>query len=116
MRHTPYVTENPIFNVLNAKEVQKRRKSLLGALGSASPTYHLFDCIENVSFFAKDREGVLLAANQYLVELYEFEKEAELIGHTDFDLLPRRLAEKFRLDDLQIMKTARRPPRSWRFF
>ena len=105
MRHTPYATENPIFAVLNAKEVQKRRESLLGALGSASPTYHLFDCIENVSFFAKDREGVLLAANQYLVELYEFEKEAELIGHTDFDLLPRRLAEKFRRDDLQIMKS-----------
>ena len=105
MRHTPYATENPIFAVLNAKEVQKRRESLLGALGSASPTYHLFDCIENVSFFAKDREGVLLAANQYLVELYEFEKEAELIGHTDFDLLPRRLAEKFRRDDLQIMES-----------
>ena len=58
-----------------------------------------------MSFFAKDSEGVLLAANQYLVELYEFENESELIGHTDFDLLPRRLAEKFRRDDLEVMES-----------
>jgi len=97
-----------ILNMKSTKEVQKRRRALLSALSSTTPIYHLFDCIEHVSFFAKDREGVLLAANQYLVELYEFRTETELIGHTDFDLLPRRLAEKFRRDDLQIME--RRKP------
>ncbi len=91
--------------MLSAKEVQKRRRNLIRAISSSSPVYELFDCIENVSFFAKDCEGVLLAANQYLVELYEFETESELIGHTDFDLLPRRLAEKFRRDDLEIMES-----------
>ena len=80
------------------------RRALLSALSLTTPVYHLFDCIENVSFFANNRKGMLLAANQYLVELYEFRTEAELIGHTDFDLLPRRLAEKFRRDDLQIME------------
>ena len=40
-----------------------------------------------------------------MIELYEFRSEDELIGHTDFDLLPRRLAEKFRQDDLQIMES-----------
>jgi PAS domain S-box-containing protein len=58
-----------------------------------------------LSFFAKDHEGVLLAANKHLVKLYEFETEAELIGHTDFDLLPRRLAEKYRRDDLEVMES-----------
>jgi AraC-like DNA-binding protein len=48
---------------------------------------------------------VLLAANKHLVKLYEFETEAELIGHTDFDLLPRRLAEKYRRDDLEVMES-----------
>ena len=76
---------------------------MLDAVGTGSPFYRLFDCIENLSFFAKDHEGVLLAANEHLVKLYEFETEAELIGHTDFDLLPRRLAEKYRRDDLNIM-------------
>ena len=108
MRHARAIAIISALDVKSAKEVQKRRRSLLSALSSTTPVYHLFDCIENVSFFAKDREGVLLAANQYLVELYEFRTEAELIGHTDFDLLPRRLAEKFRRDDLQIME--RRKP------
>ncbi len=96
---------NAILDVLSTKEVQKRRRNLVRAINSSSPVYELFDCIENVSFFAKDSEGVLLAANQYLVELYEFESESELIGHTDFDLLPRRLAEKFRRDDLEVMES-----------
>jgi PAS domain S-box-containing protein len=108
MRHAKPIVSNPVLYMKSAKYIQKQRRILLNTLISASPVYHLFDCIENVSFFAKDREGVLLAANQYLVELYEFEKEEELIGHTDFDLLPRRLAEKFRRDDLQIME--RRKP------
>ena len=89
------------------KEVQKRRRELLKAFHTSSPVYELFDCIEHVSFFAKDREGVLLAANQYLVNLYEFNTEEELIGRTDFDVLPRRLAEKFRRDDLAIMEKGR---------
>lgn len=106
-RHALFAPKNAILDVLSAREVQKRRRNLIRAISSSSPVYELFDCIENVSFFAKDCEGVLLAANQYLVELYEFETEAELIGHTDFDLLPRRLAEKFRHDDLQIMESGK---------
>jgi len=104
-RHSAFETVSAILDVLSAKEVQKRRRNLIRAINSSSPVYELFDCIENVSFFAKDSEGVLLAANQYLVELYEFENESELIGHTDFDLLPRRLAEKFRRDDLEVMES-----------
>jgi len=87
--------------------INKRRHKLLQAFSLNSPVYELFDCIEHVSFFAKDRDGVLLAANRYLIELYEFRSEDELIGHTDFDLLPRRLAEKFRQDDLQIMESGK---------
>ena len=102
------IVSNPALYMKSAKYIQKQRRILLNTLSSNTPIYHLFDCIEHVSFFAKDREGVLLAANQYLVELYEFRTETELIGHTDFDLLPRRLAEKFRRDDLQIME--RRKP------
>ena len=93
--------------MLDKDIIYKRRRKLLQAFSFNSPVYELFDCIEHVSFFAKDRDGVLLAANRYLIELYEFRCEDELIGHTDFDLLPRRLAEKFRQDDLQIMESGK---------
>jgi PAS domain S-box-containing protein len=93
--------------MIRKETINKKRHKLLQAFSLNSPVYELFDCIEHVSFFAKDRDGVLLAANRYLVELYEFRSEDELIGNTDFDLLPRRLAEKFRHDDLQIMKSGK---------
>ena len=43
--------------------------------------------------------------------LYGFKTEDDFIGHTDFDLLPRRLTEKFRQDDLAIMQTILRQKR-----
>ena len=94
--------------MIDAIQAQKRRKSLFNEINPTSRFYHLFDCVPGLSFFAKDRDGVLLAANRHLVSFYGFESEDDFIGHTDFDLLPRRLAEKYRRDDIAIM--ARREP------
>ncbi|MEM7147731.1 MAG: AraC family transcriptional regulator [Verrucomicrobiota bacterium] len=90
--------------MIGTSEAQERRRRLLASLEPENRFYHLFDYVEGLSFFAKDREGVLLAANRHLVMLYGFASEEELVGHTDFDLLPRRLAEKYRADDLAIME------------
>lgn len=65
----------------------------------------LFDHLPGVLFFAKDRDGRLLAANRALLRLYGYQNEADFWGVTDFDLLPRSLAEKFRQDDLRVMDT-----------
>ncbi len=91
--------------MISPLEARERRKRLLESLGPENRFYHLFDYVEGLSFFAKDRDGVLLAANRHLVGLYGFRTEEELIGHTDFDLLPGRLAEKYRADDLAIMES-----------
>ena len=89
--------------MIDPVQAEKRRSRLLQSISPESRFYHLFDCVPGLSFFAKDRDGVLLAANEHLVSLYGFESEEAFIGHTDFDLLPRRLAEKYRRDDLAIM-------------
>jgi PAS domain S-box-containing protein len=89
--------------MIDTIQAKKRRSNLLKAISHESRFYHLFDCVPGLSFFAKDRDGVLLAANKHLVALYGFDSEEEFIGHTDFELLPRRLAEKYRRDDLAIM-------------
>lgn len=67
--------------------------------------FRLFDCLPGVLFFAKDCEGRLLAANLPLIRHYGRTTEEEFIGLTDFELLPRSLAEKFRQDDLQVIET-----------
>jgi len=77
-------------------------------LNSISPEWgfeRLFDHIPGILFFAKDREGHLLAANRALLKLYGYRDEKEFWGTTDFDHLPSSLAEKFRQDDLQVIET-----------
>ena len=67
----------------------------------------LFNHLPGVLFFAKDREGRLLAANRALLDLYGYEDENTFWGATDFDLLPHSLAEKFRADDIKVLQTGK---------
>jgi PAS domain S-box-containing protein len=79
-------------------------------LSEISPEFHfnrLFDHLPGVLFFVKNRNGQILFANEGLVRLYGFENEKDFIGRTDFELLPRRLAEKYRSDDLKILDSGR---------
>ena len=65
----------------------------------------LFDHLPGVLFFAKDLDGRLLAANRALLDLYGYQNEEDFWGVTDFELLPRSLAEKFRQDDLHVAES-----------
>ncbi len=67
----------------------------------------LFDHLPGVLFFAKNCEGRLLVANRALLDLYGYEEADDFWGVTDFDLLPSSLAEKFREDDLKVVRTAK---------
>ena len=44
-----------------------------------------------------------MAANWHLACVIGLESEDDFIGHTDFELLPRRLAEKYRRNNIAIM-------------
>ena len=68
---------------------------------------HLFDSLPGTLFFAKDREGRLMAGNPAFVERCGFVREEELIGLTDERLFPPRLAEKYRRDDETVMASGR---------
>ena len=83
----------------------KRRDAYFARIHPESRFYHLFDHLPNVLFFAKDAEGHLLAANVPLLQRYGLKSESEILGKTDFELLPRSLAEKFREDDLRILES-----------
>jgi PAS domain S-box-containing protein len=55
----------------------------------------------------KDREGRFLAVNQPFAEAAGAHRVDEIIGKTDFDLWPRALAERYRVDDDEVMGSAR---------
>ncbi|MEM9016618.1 MAG: AraC family transcriptional regulator [Verrucomicrobiota bacterium] len=82
------------------------RNEFLEAVHPESAFQLLFDHLPGVLFFAKDTEGRLLVANDALLDLYGYHNEKDFWGVTDFDLLPRSLAEKFRADDLRVIESA----------
>ncbi|MBC8002695.1 MAG: AraC family transcriptional regulator [Opitutaceae bacterium] len=80
------------------------------SISSDTPFYRLFDLVPDVSFFAKDRQFRLMCASQRFIERFGFRDEAQVIGRDDFELFPSRLAESFRRDDEEVMRTGQPKP------
>lgn len=72
------------------------------------PAWQLAQLIEQLpcQVLFKDCDSRFTACNRKLAEASGFSKEA-LIGHTDFDLWPSALAERYRRHDLRVMQERR---------
>jgi len=81
------------------------RARFLRRIGPETPFYQLFDQMPDVSFFAKDRDFRFMCASQRFIERFGFHRESDVIGRDDFDLFPSRLAENFRHDDEEVLRT-----------
>jgi PAS domain S-box-containing protein len=71
-----------------------------------SSFYRLFDHMPDVAFFAKDENFRFVCANRRFIERFGLQREEEIIGRDDFDLFPVRLAENFRQDDMEVIRSA----------
>ncbi len=89
------------------KPVCSLRESFLRSLAPASPVYALFDRLPGVSFFAKDKQFRIVCASQHFVERFGLANEGAILGKSDFDLFPARLAEAFRRDDEEVLATGK---------
>ena len=96
-----------VLSVLSSAESVDRRRELFESLDPLGHFNRLFDHLPGVHFFAKDLDGHILFANVGLARLYGFESEDDFVGRTDFEVLPIRLAEKFRRDDVTVMTSGR---------
>lgn len=67
----------------------------------------LFDHLPGVSFFVKNSDFHIAAANRHFFQRFGFSKESDILGKDDFNLFPQRLAEHFRADDEDVMRTGR---------
>jgi PAS domain S-box-containing protein len=81
------------------------RDRFLRRLGTETPFYQLFDLMPDVSFFAKDRDFRVMCASQRFIERFGLHHESEVIGRDDFELFPPHLAESFRRDDEEVIRT-----------
>lgn len=92
---------------MDSQTILRLRDSLFESVDPHMHFNRLFDYLPGIYFFVKDRDGRILFANRGLATLYGYASEEGFVGHTDFDVLPARLAEKFRADDEHVMEHGR---------
>lgn len=83
------------------------RQAYFSALAPESCYHQLFALMPGVTFFAKDRESRLMAANPHFYRRFGFSCEEDLVGLDDYALMPPRLADHFRKDDAEVMRTGK---------
>ena len=63
----------------------------------------LFEPLEDVQFWIKDRDGRYCRVNRAFLLNYALNEPGQVIGKTDYDLSPAFLADQFRFDDEQVL-------------
>lgn len=63
----------------------------------------LFEPLEDVQFWVKDRAGRYCRVNRAFLLNYALGDSAEVMGRTDYDLSPAFLADQYRLDDERVL-------------
>jgi AraC-like DNA-binding protein len=76
--------------------------ALLGA--RVDPVLELFDYLQDVLFWIKDRKGVFRWVNTPLMLDLAKTRREHVIGQTDFDLFEPYLANQYQMDDAQVLK------------
>ena len=84
---------------------EKFKADFLKRMHSPQQMQLLFNYLPDVYFFAKDRDGRFVMANDIFVRQCGVESEAEIIGKSDFDFFPMGRAEGYVKDDLHVMET-----------
>jgi PAS domain S-box-containing protein len=74
------------------------------ALAGFSMVEQLFDHVPETVFFLKDIQGRYLAVNQTLVERCGLREKRELLGKHVKDIFPRELAERYTLQDQEVLQ------------
>lgn len=65
----------------------------------------LFDHMPHFLFFVKDRDGRFLTVNDGMARVFGASDRSDVVGHTDADYLPAYIADSYRRDDLELLRT-----------
>ena len=77
---------------------------------SAEGLVSLFEHLPHVLFFAKDRQGRFIKANQPFLDSIGVDCEHQILGKTARDFHPPALAEAYMADDQGVMSSGRPKP------
>jgi AraC-like DNA-binding protein len=83
----------------------KFKAEFLKRMHSPQQMQLLFNHLPDVYFFAKDREGRFVMANDHFVRQCGVETEADILGKTDFEYFPLGRVESYVKDDAFVMES-----------
>jgi PAS domain S-box-containing protein len=92
------------------------RAALISEIGHDAGFPRLFEHLDHVAFFLKNRNFQIVFANRHFFERLGFSREEEIVGLDDFELFPKPLADKFRGDDQRVMRRGTAMPRMVELF
>ena len=69
--------------------------------------FPLFDSLYDVCFFLKNTAGEILLCNRQLLQRFGMRSEQNILGKTDFDLHPHKLALKYQSDDFYVINSGK---------
>lgn len=81
------------------------QKQFISRLSPDEDFFKIFDLLPEVSFYLKDRQSRFMVINRKGCEICGVAKEDDAIGKTDHDFFGQEKADKYRADDLSVMKT-----------
>ena len=88
---------------MKKNNIPKQKKGILEEIHSTADFLAMFDTLEGISFFAKDRNFCLIYANPPFYRRLGLKSRKERLGKNDFELFPEPLDKKFRKDDEWII-------------
>jgi PAS domain S-box-containing protein len=96
---------------LSGTQMKLREQNLpptpLDAVVQSLQLTELFESLEDVMFWIKDRDGIICWANRTFVLNYGYHERREVLGQTDWALSPAFLADQYRIDDEQVLQGQR---------
>lgn len=87
---------------MNGKEIQS---DFLQQLGGSLQLCQLFEELSDIYFFAKNTAGEFVLCNSAVLDALGLTSEWDMIGKTDYDLVPREMAEVYHEADRQVIQT-----------
>lgn len=81
----------------------RRRDRWLGRIHSGGHFHVLFDHLPGVCFYAKDTGGRFMLASRGFLQHHQMRHEREILGLTDFDLVPLHMASGYAQDDTRLL-------------
>lgn len=95
---------------LSKAELHRRKafqSSFLRRLGGTQPLRELFDHLPDVAFSLKDASSRVVCASRAVLDKFGMTSELEIVGTTDRDRYPARMAEVFIQGDREVVETGR---------